>query len=336
MTFTKPKLTRWSEEEMREVEIPSPVRRGHGLASSLRAELSHRNRTTNKPHELTRGATPSIIYSPEPTSHGNFLDASYRRILAHPAWAARLEKAHTAKRQARPTGPDEQVRSWCELDTATSSDALLMNLFCYPRVLHSARLCSLLGVAPGTVPTFGYQPRIPVQPAFSAPNVPDRTEIDMRLGPLLVEAKLTESDFQFAPARLLERYPGFTAIFDCDLLPFTPRGVRSYQLLRGILAAHSEGALFCVFLDARRTDLLEDWYNVLRAVRSPMLQARLRVLTWQEIAATLPPIPRTFLAEKYGIVPTAPLRRMLRKKETPTLSCNIDVPSMSAASLRHK
>ncbi len=291
---------------MREIEVALPVRRGRGLASGLRAELSQRNRTTSKPHELTRGATPSVIYAPCEATHGNFLDASYRRILAHPAWAARLQKPHSAKRQAGLTGPDEEVRSWCELDAATSSDALLMNVFCYPRVLHTARLCSLLGVAPGTAPIFGYHPKIPVQPAYSAaPHFPDRTEVDMRLGPLLVEAKLTESDFQFAPARLLERYPGFTAIFDRDLLHFTARGVRSYQLIRGVLAAHSEEALFCVLLDSRRADLLEDWYGILRAVRSPILQARLRVLTWQEIAATLPLVIRTFLEVKYGILPAS-------------------------------
>ena len=292
--------TEWNEAELREVPIPAPARRGHGLASSLRAELSHRNRTraSTKPHELTRGSTPTVIYAPDASTHGNFLDASYRRILAHPAWAARLAKAHTAKRQARPSGPDEEVRPWRELDTSTSSDALLMNIFCYPRIFRGPRLRTLLGVAPDAVPLFGYHPRI----AFDDTHT-DRTEIDMRLGPLLVEAKLTEADFQFAPARLVERYPGFTHIFDPELLQFTRRGVRSYQLLRGVLAAHAEDALFCVLLDARRTDLLEDWYNILRAVRSPILQSRLRVLTWQEIAATLPLTLRTFLAEKYGIFP---------------------------------
>ncbi len=292
-------LTEWNEEEMRQVPVASPVRRGLGLATGLREDLSRRNRTraADRPHELTHGATPSVIYAPDVLSHGNFLDASYRRILAHPAWANRLTKAHPAKRQARRTGPDEQVRAWRELDAATSSDALLMNIFCYPRVLHAPRLRTLLGVASGDMPTFGYKPRIDLDGAH-----PDRTEIDMRLGSLLVEAKLTESDFQFAPACLIERYPGFAEVFDPDLLHFTRRGIRSYQLLRGVLIAQQEAALFCVFLDARRPDLIEDWYSVMRAVRSPTLQARLRVLTWQEIAATLPLRLRTFLAEKYGIV----------------------------------
>ena len=332
-------LTEWNEEEMRQVPVAPPVRRGRGLASGLRVDLSQRNRTrasaTDRPHELTQGATPSVIYAPDVISHGNFLDASYRRILAHPAWANRLTKAHPAKRQARRTGSDEQVRPWCELDAATSSDALLMNIFCFPRVLRGPRLRTLLGVASGDMLTFGYKPRIDLDAAHK-----DRTEIDMRLGPLLVEAKLTESDFQFAPACLIERYPGFAEVFDPDLLHFTRRGIRSYQLLRGVLIAHQEAALFCVFLDARRPDLIEDWYSVMRAVRSPTLQACLRVLTWQEIAATLPPMLRSFLAEKYGIVAatrspespeTAPPRRRQRLGDPQILGAGKTSPTRTPA-----
>jgi hypothetical protein len=130
---------------------------------------------------------------------------------------------------------------------------------------------------------------------------PDRTEIDMRLGNLLVEAKLTEADFQFAPLRLIERYPLFDEIFDRDLLDITPRGLRSYQLIRGALAAHLEEARFCVMLDARRPDLIEAWYAVIRAVRSYQMQSRLRLLTWQEIAQTVPAPLAKFLSNKYGI-----------------------------------
>ena len=34
----------------------------------------------------------------------------------------------------------------------------------------------------------------------------DRTEIDMKLGDLMVEAKRTETDFQTAPLKMIERY----------------------------------------------------------------------------------------------------------------------------------
>jgi hypothetical protein len=170
-----------------------------------------------------------------------------------------------------------------------------MNIFCYPRVL-TPQLCSVLGVERSDQPHFGYHPALPLHR-----DLKDRTEIDMRLGSLLVEAKLTESDFQFAPMRLLERYPDFDALIDRDALEVTRRGVRSYQLLRGVLAAHAEQATFCVLLDERRPDLMEAWYAIIRAVRSYQLQARLRLLTWQELVPALPSKLAIFLDQKYGI-----------------------------------
>ena len=129
----------------------------------------------------------------------------------------------------------------------------------------------------------------------------ERSEIDMSLGSLLVEAKLTEADFQFAPLRLLERYPAFDGVFDRDCLEITVRGVRSYQLLRGVLIAKALDRGFCVIVDRRRPELMEAWFAVIRAVRDFELRTRLRLLTWQEIAGTLPSSLQDFLEVKYGI-----------------------------------
>jgi len=79
--------------------------------------------------------------------------------------------------------------------------------------------------------------------------------------------------------------------------------VSGYQLIRGVLAAYATGGSFCVFCDARRPDLIENWYSVMRAVRSCVLRCRLQLLTWQELAAVLPKSLQKFLAAKYGIVP---------------------------------
>ncbi len=286
----------WSEEELRYLDPPPRTPPRRSLANPLRRRLAAQPGT---PHETTRS---SIIHTPSGSAHGNFIDAAYRRILAHPDWARRLAKPHTAKRQARPTGPDEEIRDWCELDAATSSDALLMNIFCYPRVLAIRALPALLGIAPGLEPEFGYRPSLQLLNGRRGRPLRDRTEIDMRLGPLLVEAKLTETDFQSAPLRLLERYPRFDDVFDRAALELTPSGVRSYQLIRGVLIADAlPGTIFTVLLDCRRPDLMEAWYSVIGAVRSFELQARLRVLTWQEIAATLPAPLREFLLQKYAI-----------------------------------
>jgi hypothetical protein len=124
----------------------------------------------------------------------------------------------------------------------------------------------------------------------------------MRLGELLVEAKLTETDFQTAPMRLLERYFALEEVFDVDLLRRSGNGrVLGYQLIRGALAAHETDGSFAVLCDARRRDLVEQWFGVMRAVRSLSFGSRLKLLTWQEVAAVLPRGLQRFLAEKYGI-----------------------------------
>jgi hypothetical protein len=70
-----------------------------------------------------------------------------------------------------------------------------MNIFCRRRTLSNPALSSMLGVPSGLVPQFGFRPQIPLRSGRT-----DRTEIDMKLGTLMVEAKLTETDFQTAPA----------------------------------------------------------------------------------------------------------------------------------------
>jgi hypothetical protein len=83
-----------------------------------------------------------------------------------------------------------------------------MNIFCHPEVMESAGVRAILGIEPNAIPEFGYKPRTPLHS-----NGHDNTEIDMRLGNLLVEAKLTESDFQSARIALVSRYRDFEAVF---------------------------------------------------------------------------------------------------------------------------
>jgi hypothetical protein len=44
------------------------------------------------------------------------------------------------------------------LDACTSSDALLMNVFCYPGVLQNGRLGSMLDTKAFATPEFGFAP----------------------------------------------------------------------------------------------------------------------------------------------------------------------------------
>ena len=125
----------------------------------------------------------------------------------------------------------------------------------------------------------------------------------MKLGHVLFEAKLTEGDFQVQDAELVEQYCGLKEVFECRKLPRHGRQYISYQLLRNVLAAYALDLNFCVLLDARRPDLLEQWYRIMRCIRSMTLRTKCKVLTWQELAPCLPSALQQFLDAKYGIVP---------------------------------
>ena len=145
-------------------------------------------------------------------------------------------------------------------------------------------------------PHFGYKARVPlVNGKF------DRTEIDLRLGGLLIEAKLTESGFQCADKGTVLRYRDFSDVFDLQRLPQTDGHYLSYQLLRNVLAAYALQCSFCTLVDARRPDLTEAWYAVMKCVKPIALRTSLRISTWQELAQAASPTLRAFLAEKYGI-----------------------------------
>jgi hypothetical protein len=269
--------------------------RGSG-SGALRGEISVRNaaRCAQWPAEVGCAAVPTVVYAENGAGeHGNFLRLSYRRILEQPEWRARLAKVYTGSRFLPRSGD----RKRGELECANSSDALLMNIFCYPRILKRKPVCSLLGIEPGQTANFGFRPRIPFSNGRG-----DQSEMDLRLGNLLIEAKLTESDFQSASPALVHRYRDLEAVFDVSRLP-THRGkYRSYQLIRGALAIHVLSGTFAVFCDQRRPDLMDDCFEVMAAVASAELRCRMSLVTWQELAATLPISVRGFLAEKYGVL----------------------------------
>jgi hypothetical protein len=173
-----------------------------------------------------------------------------------------------------------------------------MSIFCHPGVMASAAVRAMLGVESQMPPEFGFKPRTPLLNGKC-----DNTEIDMKIDQLLIEAKLTESDFQSAKFDLISRYRDLEIVFDSDELPSRSGKYCSYQLIRGTLAAFAIGGSFCVLCDARRPDLIEAWYRTICAVRIFELRHRLKLLTWQELVVTLPDDLQPFLAAKYGIHP---------------------------------
>ncbi len=265
-------------------------------AIQLRRELSSRNAelARNHEHELTFSESPSYIYQQNGATHGNFHPLSFHAISGNELWRARLEKGYTAARFV----PRRWDRSRKELDCCNSSDALLMNVFCYPGALSRPSLRLFLGLIDAAEPTFGVKPRIPLKRGRG-----DQTEVDMVLGSLLVEAKLTESDFQRAPLAKLLQYRDFETVFNLDELPRSGETFHSYQLIRGVLAAFCTEGSFALLCDARRVDLIEKWVRIIRAVKLFELRHRLGVFTWQELADHLPESLTSFLGQKYGIFP---------------------------------
>jgi hypothetical protein len=184
-------------------------------ARQLRVELALRNciYARSLPHVESYGANPVVVYAPEEGRHGNFYPPAYTAIAAHPEWIRRFDKIH-AQGRSLPRPLIDPARKWRELDSCMSSDALLMNIFCTQEVIASSAIRRMMSIDANSEPQFGWKARVPLKSGRV-----DRTEVDMHWGYLLVEAKLTESDFQCREAHIVEAYRDFDEVFDRDLLP---------------------------------------------------------------------------------------------------------------------
>jgi hypothetical protein len=185
------------------------------FVGGLRAELALRNRfwARSNAHVESYGSNPVIVYAPEDGRHGNFYPPAYTAIVERPEWIRRFDKIH-AQGRSLPKPQLDPRRRWRELDSCMSSDALLMNIFCTPEVIASPAIRRMMGIDAVAEPQFGWKARVPLENGRV-----DRTEVDMRWGDLLVEAKLTESDFQCREARIVEAYRDLDEVFDRDLFP---------------------------------------------------------------------------------------------------------------------
>jgi hypothetical protein len=230
--------------------------------------------------------------------HGNFIEASYLNAISDPHWAIRLAKPHP-RRNALPSPVGESAR---ELDSCTSSDALLLNMLCHPAASEGV-VRSLQGKGP---PEFGVGGGIPKLSRQSL--VADQSELDLIFRgnrgsiAIIVEAKLAEADFARKRSRVVEQYASFATVFDVPMLERRGDEYCDYQLIRNLLAAHYHHARFLLLYDVRRADLRERFEAVLSAVKPSELIKRCSAITWQQLVRESPRELRNFLAEKYGIV----------------------------------
>jgi hypothetical protein len=200
-----------------------------------------------------------------------------------------MQKVHPQVRSL----PPEKRPGARELDSCNSSDALLMNCFCYPGA-EARVLAALLPAMPYTAPQFGVRGEVALVGGRR-----DSSEIDMQIGLTIFEAKLTERDFTSRPKARVDRYARFTEVFEIAALPQTPDKYHAYQLVRNVLAADQRGWAFYLICDARRPDLLHEWWAVHSAIRDPELRIRCGFMLWQEVVRACPAPLAAFLEQKY-------------------------------------
>ena len=262
------------------------------LRDSLRESHVACSERRGIPYYLSLGQRPTVMFerAMDDSSHGNFDPESWSEIIADRDWSIRCEKTH-ARRNALPVEKQGGAR---ELDSSNSSDALLMNFFCFPGAVPG--ILRALGLPEeASRPDFGFKAKLPL-----ADGCEDSTEVDMRIGSLLFEAKLTERDFTTCTRPHVERYRDLETYFDVDSLPTRDGEIAGYQLVRNVLAAAHYDSRLVVLLDQRRPDLLLEWWRVHSAIRSGALRARCEFRTWQQVAAACPARLAEFLAEKYA------------------------------------
>jgi hypothetical protein len=262
------------------------------LRSKIRTRAESWAVKHNLPHYLSLGIPPTVVFEEDSNTclHGNFHPESWRAIKRNPLWYKRLNKSHSQK-VALPEGKRDNAK---ELDSSNSSDALLMNIFCFPGSL--SRLSKLMGcINPVEIPEFGFKARLILDDGS------DLTEIDMKWDGVLVESKLTEKDFTRKQKATVFTYQALLNVFDVDLLPSYGDEFLGYQLIRNVLAASQHDCSLIVLIDQRRPDLLKEWWDVHSAIKIPRLRQKCSYRFWQQLSMECPPLLRDFLEEKYGL-----------------------------------
>jgi len=149
----------------------------------------------------------------------NFLPSSYDRIINKKEWVECLNKRHS------------QVPNAKEMQSSNSSDALLMNIFCHPKINSWKGIRKLFG-ASEINPEFGTKPELCLKSGHG-----DRTEIDLAFENIIIEAKLTETDFTQKSVSAVKNYTDVEKIFHFNHLPNDGQKFFHYQIIRNILAS---------------------------------------------------------------------------------------------------
>lgn len=213
----------------------------------------------------------------------NFHPDSFRRITENPDWLQRTQKTH------------QNIEGKKELQSSNSSDALLMNIFCYPHISKWKGVLDLLGVSK-IDPVFGLKPLVAKKNGKG-----DASEIDMVIDDVFVEAKLTEKDFTRKDVSVVEQYVGMAEHFHRNCLVLIGKCFDNYQIIRNLLAAIQHNKRHILLCDERRPDLVRRYMETVCCLRDVGVRSKCRVVFWQEIQRLSGVSLGKFLKDKYGI-----------------------------------
>jgi len=230
----------------------------------------------------------AIIFCGKNALKNNFHPESYKQIIKNKNWSKRLEKPHSYFNGSK-------IK---ELQSSTSSDALLMNIFCHPKILKWKGVYNLLSIneVEDKKIEFGFDPKLEKKNER-------KTEIDMKIQNTIFEAKLTEYNFTTKnESELLKKYLYIEDYFNLKVLLKSNETVMNYQLLRNFLAAIKNKSNFVLLVDSRRPDLIREFFHTYSSLKLQYQDTKkFRFITWQDIYRVIGKELQLFLKQKYGI-----------------------------------
>lgn len=209
----------------------------------------------------------------------SFHPDTFANICENSEYKKRLDKIHS------------NVPDYKEMQSSNSSDALLMNFFAHPKIKEWKSLRDLISINESDNIEFGWDPEFE--------NEKNRkSEIDMRIGDSIFEAKLTESDFTQKKIQVVLTYSDVESTIDLQSLT-NDNIVSNYQLIRNLLAAKKYNYKFNVLIDETRTDLIREFYKMKNAIKIKSLADNFNFFTWQEIADCVGADLKNYIIKKY-------------------------------------
>ncbi|MBW8333164.1 MAG: hypothetical protein K0M40_14155 [Prolixibacteraceae bacterium] len=218
----------------------------------------------------------------------SFQPKSWQATQANPVYSLRTKKIHS----------NTVTSGIYEMQSSNSSDALAMNIFCFPDFAKWNGVKNLFGVDTFSSIQFGFNPQV------AKNGSSDSTEVDVFINKSIIcECKLTEEGFTQKEKQNVEQYDNFKKVFHADKLIQNGNTYLNYQLIRNILAAYQHKCHFVLICDMRRPDLVKSFYQTIRCIKDDFIDLRTNceIIYWQDIAKACGAELQQFLKEKYGI-----------------------------------